>query len=43
MSARAFAFKKQARCFELVLTEKFSCIASEEFSCLLCGGGLLPD
>ena len=43
MSTRAFAFRKQTGRFELVLTEKFSCIASKEFSCLLCGGDLLPD
>ena len=43
MSTRAFAFRKQAKCFEMALTEKFSCIASKEFSCLLCGGDLLPD
>ena len=43
MSARASAFRKQAGRFELVLTEKFTCIASKEFSCLLCGGSLLPD
>ena len=41
MPIRAFAFRKQVGHFELVLIEKFSCIANREFPCLLCEGDLL--